>query len=61
VEEEGRRGGALPIDSLIALAALREAKRLTADELALHIQRDAIQSTRTFEALVEVGLIVPLE
>jgi len=57
VEEEGRRGSALPIDSLIALAALREAKRLTADELATHIQRDAIQAKRTLEALLEVGLI----
>ena len=57
VEEEGRRGGALPIDSLIALAVLCEAKRLTADELALHIQRDVIQAKRTLEGLLEVGLI----
>jgi ATP-dependent DNA helicase RecG len=59
VEEEGRRGRDLPIDSLIALAALREAKRLTTDELALHIQRDAIQAKKTLEALVESGLVQP--
>ncbi|WP_200919875.1 ATP-binding protein [Duganella sp. Leaf126] len=40
VEEEGRRGSALPIDSLIPLAALRDLKRLTTEELAIHIQRE---------------------
>lgn len=59
IEEEGRRGRDLPIDSLIALAALREAKRLTAEELALHIQRDPIQAKRTLEALVGAGLVQP--
>lgn len=59
VEEEGRRGSSLPIDSLIALAALRAAKRLTVEELALHIQRDTIQSKRTLEVLVEAGLVQP--
>ncbi|MCQ9374432.1 putative DNA binding domain-containing protein [Methyloversatilis sp. XJ19-13] len=57
VGEEGRRGTALPIDSLIALAALRELKRLTTDELALHIQRDPSQARRTLEALLEAGLV----
>ena len=57
VEQEARSGSALPIDSIIALAALRQAKRLTADELALHIQRDAIQAKRTLERLVEAGLL----
>ena len=56
VEEEGRRGGQLPIDSLIALAALRGLKRLTTDELAIHIQREPAQAKRTLEALVEAGL-----
>lgn len=56
VEEEGRRGSALPIDSLIALAALRGLKRLTTDELAVHIQREPAQAKRTLEALVEAGL-----
>ena len=56
VGEEGRRGTALPIDSLIALAALRELKRLTTEELALHIQRDPAQARRTLELLLEAGL-----
>ena len=41
-EEERRRTRELPIDSLIALAALRELKRVSADELAERIQRDAL-------------------
>lgn len=56
IEEEGRRGSPLPIDSLIALAALRGLKRLTTDELAIHIQRESMQARRTLEALVEAGL-----
>lgn len=57
VEEEGRRGSTLPIDSLIALAALREMKRLTTEALARRIERDATQAKRTLEALVEAGLV----
>lgn len=58
VEQEGRQSGdPLPIDSLIALAALREHKRLNAEELAQHIQRDATRARRTLEALVEAGLV----
>jgi ATP-dependent DNA helicase RecG len=49
-------GGQLPIDSLIALAALRGLKRLTTDELAIPIQREPAQAKRTLEALVEAGL-----
>lgn len=57
VEQEGRRGQELPMDSLIALAALRELKRLSTEDLALHIQRDASAAKRTLETLVEVGLV----
>ncbi len=56
VAEESRQGRELPIDSLIALGALHELKRLSTEELARHIQRDAIQAKRTLEWLVEVGL-----
>ena len=56
VEEEGRRGSTLPIDSLIALAVLRDMKRLTTEALAGHIERDPTQAKRTLEALVEAGL-----
>lgn len=57
VEEERRRGSELPIDSLIALAALRELKRVSADELAARIQRDVASAKRTLEALTEAGLV----
>jgi ATP-dependent DNA helicase RecG len=57
VEAERGRGTELPIDSLIALAALRELKRVTAEELARHIQREAGQAKRVLEALTEAGLV----
>ncbi|MDO7945157.1 ATP-binding protein [Xanthomonas euvesicatoria pv. eucalypti] len=57
VEQERRSNGELPIDSLIALATLRELKRVTADELATRIQRDPASAKRTLEALTEAGLI----
>ena len=58
VEQESRQNGApLPIDSLIALAALRDQKRLGMDELARHIHRDTTQARRTLEQLVEAGLV----
>jgi ATP-dependent DNA helicase RecG len=57
IEEEGRRGNPLPIDSLIALTALRELKRLNTEQLATHIQRDPARAKRTLEELVEAGLV----
>lgn len=58
VEQENKQGGTpLPIDSLIVLGALREHKRLGADELARHIHRDAARAKRTLELLVEAGLV----
>ena len=60
VEQENKQSGAtLPIDSLIALATLREQKRLGIDELAQHIHKDATQARRTLELLIEVGLVQP--
>ncbi|MBP7635622.1 putative DNA binding domain-containing protein [Candidatus Ozemobacteraceae bacterium] len=59
VAEENRRNGILPIDSLIALSALHEQKRLTADELSCLIQRDQARAKRTLESLVEIGLVQP--
>ncbi|TBO34052.1 transcriptional regulator [Aquabacterium lacunae] len=57
IEQESKRGQELPIDSLIALAALRELKRLSTEKLATHFQREAAQAKRTLEALVEMGLV----
>lgn len=56
VDIERQRNAELPIDSLIALGALREFKRLTAQALALSIQRDNASAQRTLEALTEAGL-----
>lgn len=57
VDIESQHGAELPIDSLIALAALREFKRLSAEDLAQYIQRDAGTAKRTLEALNEAGLV----
>lgn len=57
VEHERATNAELPIDSLIALAALRESKRVTADELAVQIQRDTTSAKRTLEVLTEAGLV----
>ena len=57
VDEERRRSSELPIDSLIALGALRQLKRLSADELAQRIQRDVTSAKRTLEALTEAGFV----
>ena len=56
-QERKQQGHELPIDTLIALAALRELKRLSTEELAKHIQREPAQAKRTLEALVEMGLV----
>lgn len=57
VEHERATNAELPIDSLIALAALRETKRVTADELAVQIQRDTASAKRILEALTKAGLV----
>jgi len=57
VEHERATNTELPIDSLIALAALRATKRVSADELAVQIQRDTASAKRTLEALTEAGLV----
>ncbi len=57
VDIENQRGSELPIDSLIALGALREIKRLSAEDLAQRIQRDVGNAKRTLEALTEAGLV----
>ncbi len=57
IEEEERCGSSLPIDSLIALSAVRELRRLTLEELAERIQRDTTSAKRTLEVLTEAGLV----
>ena len=57
LEEETRRGGALPIDSLIILAALREQRRANGKQLAEWLQKDAPHVASSVESLVEAGLL----
>ncbi|MGE3916368.1 MAG: crosslink repair DNA glycosylase YcaQ family protein [Hyphomicrobiaceae bacterium] len=58
VDEEQRRGQALPLDALIILARLKIVKRATTAELAEAIQEKDIDATRAaVERLVEAGLV----
>jgi ATP-dependent DNA helicase RecG len=57
LQEEQRLGSALPIDSLIVLAALRDQRRIGRSELATLIQKDDAAIRRTLEALRERGLV----
>ena len=57
VEEEGRIGTSLPVESLIALAELRDARRVTAAQVAHAIQRDEATAKRVLERLLEAGLV----
>lgn len=55
--EESRRGGQMPIDSLIILATLREQRRASSDQLAQWLQKDLSRVTSSVESLVEAGLL----
>ncbi len=57
LEEETRRGGALPIDSLIILTALREQRRASNEQLAEWLQKDVARVTSSVESLVEAGML----
>jgi len=57
LEEEARRNGALPVDSLIILAALREQRRASSEQLAVFVQKEAGRVLASVEALVEAGLV----
>jgi ATP-dependent DNA helicase RecG len=59
LQEEARRGTALPTDSLIALSALREHKRLSSDDLSEFLQKNRASAVTVLEALVESGLAQP--
>ncbi|MCB9678190.1 MAG: putative DNA binding domain-containing protein [Alphaproteobacteria bacterium] len=56
LDEEGRTERPLPIDSLVALASLREHRRLSRSELATAMQRNDTVALATLEGLVERGL-----
>lgn len=57
IEEEARRGDALPIDTLIALAQLWRERRLDTPQLAAAIQRDESAARAALEQLVEADLV----
>lgn len=57
IEEENRLHHALPIDSMIALSALRQNRRVDNVQLARQIQRDENTARQVLERLVEAGLV----
>jgi ATP-dependent DNA helicase RecG len=57
LHEEARQHGAFPVETLLVLTALREARRMSAAELASHLQCIPTQASRLIEPLAESGLI----
>jgi ATP-dependent DNA helicase RecG len=57
LEEEARRGGQMPIDSLIILAVLREQRRASSEQLAAYVHKEPARVAGSVEALVETGLL----
>ena len=57
LEEERRIQGTLPVDLLVALALLRNQRRIENSTLARAIQRDATAARTVLERLVEAGLV----
>jgi len=56
VEAEEQSGAAMPIDSLIALARLREERRIGINELATAMQKSDSEARSVLERLTEAGL-----
>ena len=57
IEEENRRQSPLPVESLIALAQLRQERRIDTTTLAQAIQRNEQIARSVLERLVEAGLV----
>ena len=57
LQEEARQKSALPVETLLVLTALREARRLSAADIAVQLQCSAPQATGLMEALAESGLV----
>jgi ATP-dependent DNA helicase RecG len=57
LHEEARQNGALPVETLLVLTSLREARRLSAAEMGAHLQCTSAQALKLMEPLVESGLI----
>ncbi len=57
LHEEARQHGALPVETLLILTVLRVARRLSAAELAGHLQCGIAQACALMESLAEKGLV----
>lgn len=57
LEEEEKHGGRLPLDSLMVLSTLREARRVAAAEVADALGVNPQQGRQILEKLVEAGLV----
>lgn len=57
LQEEARQQSALPVETLLVLTALREARRLNAADLAMRLQAGPVQTAAIIEPLAESGLI----
>lgn len=57
LQEETRQNSALPVETLMILTALREARRLSVVDLAKPLQCSPAQTTKLLEPLVESGLV----
>lgn len=57
LHEEARQKGALPVETLLVLTSLREARRMSVAELAVQLQCNAMQAARLMESLAESGLL----
>ncbi len=57
LEEEARLRKELPVDSLIILAALREQRRATSEQLPFAVQKEVGRVLGSLETLVERGLL----
>lgn len=57
LHEEARQHDTLPVETLLVLTALREARRMSVAGLGAHLQCEPVQAARLIEALAESGLI----
>jgi ATP-dependent DNA helicase RecG len=57
LQEEARQKGDLPVETLLILTALREARRLSAGELASRLQCRLARASSLMESLSESGLV----
>lgn len=57
LNEEARQNSVLPVETLLVLTSLREARRLSAAELGMRLQCAPSQALKMIEPLVESGLI----